>query len=287
VSGADPLNLVGILTPGEAVAAITSNRVLYRDGVPIVVKEGEGKERVLVDVPAEERDLLRGALRRRRPAPLVPTCLAKGQAAAAALLVVVVEDRRAILATHVAALAVERSRVVQREEHTEQVAIGELVRVERHLHHLGVPRRAGANRLVARIGYVPAGIPRDDFRDAAQLLEDRLETPEAAATQSGQLCAHLFILAGLSSGWSPPDCARRERNPRRAPPARDNDRVPAQRSRRRAPCRVWLARRRPAPARHTPEPRGSRRSPDRAPVREGPTRCRVVRLAAASGRGRW
>ena len=81
VSGADPLNLVGILTPGEAVPAITTNRILYRDGVPIVVKEGEGKgERFLVDVPAEERDILRGALLRRRPAPLVRTYLGKSRA---------------------------------------------------------------------------------------------------------------------------------------------------------------------------------------------------------------
>ncbi len=81
VSGADPLNLVGILTPGDAVAAITTNRVLYRDGVPIVVKEGEGKERFLVDMPAEERDMLRGALLRRRPAPLVRTYLGKSKTA--------------------------------------------------------------------------------------------------------------------------------------------------------------------------------------------------------------
>jgi ATP-dependent Lhr-like helicase len=80
VSGADPLNLVGILTPDEAVPAITTNRVLYRDGVPIVVKEGDG-ERFLVDVPAEERDMLRGALMRRRPAPLVRTYLGKSKAA--------------------------------------------------------------------------------------------------------------------------------------------------------------------------------------------------------------
>jgi len=80
VSGADPLNLVGILTPDEAVPAITTNRVLYRDGVPIVVKEGEGKERFLVDVPADDRDLLRGALLRRRPAPLVRTYLGKSRA---------------------------------------------------------------------------------------------------------------------------------------------------------------------------------------------------------------
>jgi ATP-dependent Lhr-like helicase len=81
VSGADPLNLVGILTPDDALPAITTNRVLYRDGVPIVVKEGEGKERFLVDVPAEERDILRGALLRRRPAPLVRAYLGKSKAA--------------------------------------------------------------------------------------------------------------------------------------------------------------------------------------------------------------
>jgi ATP-dependent Lhr-like helicase len=81
VSGADPLNLVGILTPGDTVSAITSNRVLYRDGVPIIVKEAEGKERFLVDVPTEERDVLRAALMRRRPAPLVRTYMGKSKAA--------------------------------------------------------------------------------------------------------------------------------------------------------------------------------------------------------------
>lgn len=35
VSAADPLNLVGVLVPGERVAAISGNSVSYRDGVPI------------------------------------------------------------------------------------------------------------------------------------------------------------------------------------------------------------------------------------------------------------
>jgi ATP-dependent helicase Lhr and Lhr-like helicase len=35
LSGADPLNLAGILTPGPKLAALTGNRVLYRDGVPV------------------------------------------------------------------------------------------------------------------------------------------------------------------------------------------------------------------------------------------------------------
>jgi len=34
VSAADPLNLVGVLVPGERVAAISGNSVSYRDGVP-------------------------------------------------------------------------------------------------------------------------------------------------------------------------------------------------------------------------------------------------------------
>ena len=33
--GADPLNLTGCITPGERVAAVAGNRVLYKDGKPI------------------------------------------------------------------------------------------------------------------------------------------------------------------------------------------------------------------------------------------------------------
>jgi ATP-dependent Lhr-like helicase len=40
LSGADPLNLVGILTPGPRLAALTGNRVLYRDGMPVALFAG-------------------------------------------------------------------------------------------------------------------------------------------------------------------------------------------------------------------------------------------------------
>jgi ATP-dependent helicase Lhr and Lhr-like helicase len=40
LSGADPLNLVGIVTPETRVAAITPNRVLFRDGLAIAALEG-------------------------------------------------------------------------------------------------------------------------------------------------------------------------------------------------------------------------------------------------------
>jgi ATP-dependent Lhr-like helicase len=35
LSGADPLNLAGVLTPGPKLGALTGNRLLYRDGVPV------------------------------------------------------------------------------------------------------------------------------------------------------------------------------------------------------------------------------------------------------------
>ena len=37
LSGADPLNLVGVLTPGARLPALPANRLLYRDGVPVAV----------------------------------------------------------------------------------------------------------------------------------------------------------------------------------------------------------------------------------------------------------
>ena len=40
VSGADPLNLAGILLPGPKVPALTGNRVLFRDGAPIAALVG-------------------------------------------------------------------------------------------------------------------------------------------------------------------------------------------------------------------------------------------------------
>jgi len=83
VCGADPLNLAGIITPGDTVPALPTNRILYRDGIPIAVKEGEGKrEGFLIDVTSDDEPRLRAALVRRRVAPLVRTYLGKSRAGA-------------------------------------------------------------------------------------------------------------------------------------------------------------------------------------------------------------
>jgi ATP-dependent Lhr-like helicase len=69
LSGADPLNLVGILTAGPKLAALTGNRVLYRDGVPIaLLAAGEVQFLETLDAASEwaaHKALLRGA----QPAP--------------------------------------------------------------------------------------------------------------------------------------------------------------------------------------------------------------------------
>jgi ATP-dependent Lhr-like helicase len=54
LSAADPLNLAGVLTPGPRLAALTGNRILYRDGLPIAVVSG-GKVQFLVTLEAAEQ----------------------------------------------------------------------------------------------------------------------------------------------------------------------------------------------------------------------------------------
>ncbi len=62
VSGADPLNLVGIITPGERVPALATNRVAYRDGAPLATRVA-GAVSYLEPVPDEEKPAVLAALR--------------------------------------------------------------------------------------------------------------------------------------------------------------------------------------------------------------------------------
>jgi ATP-dependent helicase Lhr and Lhr-like helicase len=52
VSGADPLNLVGVIAPGPRLAALTGNRLLYRDGIPMALfASGEVRFLETLDAP--------------------------------------------------------------------------------------------------------------------------------------------------------------------------------------------------------------------------------------------
>jgi ATP-dependent Lhr-like helicase len=54
LSAADPLNLIGILTPGPKLAALTGNRLLYQDGLPVALRAaGEVHFLQRLDPPSE------------------------------------------------------------------------------------------------------------------------------------------------------------------------------------------------------------------------------------------
>jgi ATP-dependent Lhr-like helicase len=61
VSGADPLNLLGILTPGPRLPAIVANRLLFRDGLPVAILEG-GQIRRLHELPELSSSKIESAL---------------------------------------------------------------------------------------------------------------------------------------------------------------------------------------------------------------------------------
>jgi ATP-dependent Lhr-like helicase len=70
VSAADPLNLLGILTPGARLPSLAGNRLLYRDGVPLAVYAA-GEIRFLENLEPEDRWQAQVALlRRQAPATL-------------------------------------------------------------------------------------------------------------------------------------------------------------------------------------------------------------------------
>jgi len=76
VSAADPLNLVGIITPGDRVSAFAANRILYRDGVPIATLES-GEVRFLVEMDSASEWKAKNALVRRAIAPPLRTYLTR------------------------------------------------------------------------------------------------------------------------------------------------------------------------------------------------------------------
>jgi len=64
ISAADPLNLVGILTPGPRLSSLAGNRLLYRDGLPVATLAA-CEVQYLEDLPPKEQWEAQTALRRR------------------------------------------------------------------------------------------------------------------------------------------------------------------------------------------------------------------------------
>ncbi|MGQ0587725.1 MAG: Lhr family helicase, partial [Gammaproteobacteria bacterium] len=67
ISAADPLNLVGVIVPGERVPALSGNRVLFRNGGPVAVQAGD-EVRFLAAVESKSEWEIRNLLiRKHRP----------------------------------------------------------------------------------------------------------------------------------------------------------------------------------------------------------------------------
>jgi ATP-dependent Lhr-like helicase len=84
LGAADPLNLTGILTPGERIPGLTSNRILYRDGVPVLAKEA-GQVKSLTSDEGEPSAELAHALVRRASTPALHRYLGMSGAPAASV----------------------------------------------------------------------------------------------------------------------------------------------------------------------------------------------------------
>jgi ATP-dependent Lhr-like helicase len=74
VSAADPLNLVGIITPGGRITAFTSNRILYHNGEPAAVLES-GETKFLVEMSRSLEWKAKAALMRKATPPTLRSYL--------------------------------------------------------------------------------------------------------------------------------------------------------------------------------------------------------------------
>jgi len=69
LSAADPLNLTGLVTPGDRISALASNRIAWRNGVPVSALEGNEVRWLRDDVNPEDRLEIERALARKRISP--------------------------------------------------------------------------------------------------------------------------------------------------------------------------------------------------------------------------
>src|SRR5581483_9527143 len=84
----------------------------------------------------------------------------------------------------------------------EKLAISDDVGIERHLHHLGMSGRAGADLLVGRIHRSPARVAGLDAHNAAQPVENGFQTPEAPSGKGGDFGRICLVGAHRRVPWS-------------------------------------------------------------------------------------
>jgi ATP-dependent Lhr-like helicase len=67
ITAADPLNLTGVITPGDRIRAAAGNRIVYRNGVPLVAMEGDMLRTLAAAAPDVASDAAAIAAGRRVP----------------------------------------------------------------------------------------------------------------------------------------------------------------------------------------------------------------------------
>lgn len=77
ISASDPLNLTGIVTPGRRVPSLFNNRILYRDGAPVALKEGQ-EIKLLTEFDKAETWNIQNVLIKRDISPKLRAYLGKG-----------------------------------------------------------------------------------------------------------------------------------------------------------------------------------------------------------------
>jgi len=65
LSAADPLNVTGTLMPGEKIASRSATRIVFRDGVPVAVKEAGSVAILPQDATSDLRRDIQAALAKR------------------------------------------------------------------------------------------------------------------------------------------------------------------------------------------------------------------------------
>jgi ATP-dependent helicase Lhr and Lhr-like helicase len=76
ISAADPLNLTSIITPGRRIPSYSGNRILYKEGVPVAVKEAK-EIQFLIEPEPEEKWALQNALITHQVSPKLRKYLGK------------------------------------------------------------------------------------------------------------------------------------------------------------------------------------------------------------------
>src|SRR5256886_13196291 len=104
-----------------------------------------------------------------------------------------VEDRRAVLAAEIEALAVAGGRIVDPPERLQQLRVADLGRIEPHLDRLRVAGAAPADPPVARVRHISAGIADSGLQHPVDLAEGRSEEHTSELQSQSNLVCRLLL----------------------------------------------------------------------------------------------